>query len=106
MSWWRSALGTETGNSYAGIADNTTFNFTSQTLSNAPTELFTTQVSQNQIDLSWTDNSSNEEGFTIEHRIGSEQLTPVSEVGPNPTSLSVTGLSAATACGSDGRRES
>lgn len=36
----------------------------------APTNLNANVISYSQIDLSWTDNSNNENGFTIEYRVG------------------------------------
>ena len=36
----------------------------------APTNLVTTAVSTNQINLSWTDNANNETGFKIERKTG------------------------------------
>ena len=60
----------------------------------APSALTATAVSQTQINLSWTDNSNNEDGFKIERSPnGSSSWAQVATVGPNVTSYSNTGLS-------------
>jgi len=71
----------------------------------APSDLGATAVSQSQIDLSWKDNSGNEDGFKIELSRGNEdgfkiELSPngtsswiqIATVGANVTSYSNTGL--------------
>jgi len=60
----------------------------------APGGLTATAVSQTQINLLWTDNSSNETGFRI-FRNGVE-LTPSPKVGANVTTFSDTGLTCGT----------
>ena len=64
----------------------------------APSGLRATAVSFSQIDVSWTDNSSNEVGFYLDRAadggFGSGLVT--STVGANTTSFSATGLSALT----------
>jgi hypothetical protein len=63
----------------------------------APTELSATGVSISQINLSWTDNSSGEEGFRIERRRETETTySQVATVTANVTSYSDTGLSNGT----------
>ncbi len=62
-------------------------------LPDAPTNLDATSVSLTQIDLSWTDNSNNEDGFKIERKIdvgGTYSL--ITSVGADMTSYSDTGL--------------
>jgi len=67
------------------------------TIPNAPDGLSATTVSSSQIDLSWTDNSSNEDGFKIERKTGSGgTYSQIATVGANETSYNDTGLSAAT----------
>ncbi len=62
-----------------------------------PSDLSATTASSSQIDLSWTDNSSNETGFKIERKTGSEETyEEIATVGVNTTSYSNTGLSEAT----------
>ena len=64
----------------------------------APSNLVTTAVSTNQINLSWTDNSTNEDGFEIDRALNStftSGLTTVT-VGANVTAYQSTGLSSGT----------
>ncbi|MDZ7367935.1 MAG: fibronectin type III domain-containing protein [candidate division KSB1 bacterium] len=63
----------------------------------APSDLAATAVSNSQIDLSWTDNSANEQGFKIESKLSSGlTFVQIATVGPNVTSYSNTGLSTMT----------
>ena len=64
----------------------------------APTNLAATAVSKSQINLTWTDNATNETGFKIERCKGSTctNFTQIATVGANVTSYSNTGLSANT----------
>lgn len=64
----------------------------------APGNLVATAISSNRIDVSWSDNSSNEAGFEIERCEGSgcDTFTSVSQVGAGVTGFSNTGLSAGT----------
>ena len=65
---------------------------------NAPSGLTATTISSSQINLSWTDNSSNETGFYIDRASDSGFTANLvtSSVGANVASLNVTGLSATT----------
>ena len=65
---------------------------------NAPSNLTATAVSQTQINLSWTDNSGNEDGFRIERCTGQNctNFAQIAQVGPNATSYSDTGLTGNT----------
>jgi len=67
------------------------------TLPTAPSNLVATAVSSSQIDLTWDDNSDNEDEFKI-HRSpnGSSSWTQIATVGANVTSYSNTGLAAST----------
>jgi hypothetical protein len=67
-------------------------------LPNAPTNLTATAVSKSQINLSWTDNATNEDGFKIERCKGSTctNYTQIATVGANVTSYSNTGLARRT----------
>jgi titin len=56
----------------------------------APTNLSATPVSQTQINLAWTDNSSNEANFII-YKIVNNQLVQVATPAANATSYSFTG---------------
>ena len=64
----------------------------------APSNLVATAISANQIDLSWSDNSSDEAGFEIERCEGSGCPTFISigQVGAGVTGFSNTGLSGGT----------
>ncbi len=67
------------------------------TIPSAPSSLTATAASSSQINLSWTDNSGNEDGFRIERSTGSSTTyTEITTVGPNATSYSNAGLSAST----------
>jgi hypothetical protein len=60
----------------------------------APSNLTATTVSQTQINLAWTDNSSNETGFKIERCSGTSctNFVEIAQVGPNVTTFNNTGL--------------
>lgn len=67
------------------------------TVPSAPSSLTAAATSSSQINLSWTDNSNNEDGFRIERSTGSSTTyTEIATVGPNATSYSNTGLNAST----------
>ncbi len=58
-----------------------------------PSDLAAATISYSQIDLSWTDNSSNEDGFSIEEAQGTDAIfTPIDSVGADATAYSRTGL--------------
>jgi hypothetical protein len=64
---------------------------------NIPTNLAATVVSQIQIDLSWQDNSNNEDGFRIEWRLPpTTTWIEIATVGINVTTYQDTGLTANT----------
>ncbi|MDQ7064157.1 MAG: sulfatase-like hydrolase/transferase, partial [candidate division KSB1 bacterium] len=59
----------------------------------APTTLTATAVDTSRIDLSWTDNANNEDGFKIERKDpGSTTFVEIAQVGANVTNYSDTGL--------------
>src|SRR6185369_2960447 len=60
----------------------------------APSGLTATAISKTQIDLAWTDNSSNEDGCKIERSTNGSTWTQIATVGPNVRNYSSTGLSA------------
>jgi hypothetical protein len=83
------------GNSaYSNIASATT----SASTPAAPSSLTATAVSSSQINLTWTDNSNNEDGFRIERcqGAGCANFAEITTVGANATSYSNTGLTAST----------
>jgi titin len=63
----------------------------------APSALAATAVSSSQIDLAWTDNASNEDGFRVERKAASDTAyTEIASLGANTASYSSTGLTANT----------
>jgi len=64
----------------------------------APTNLAATAVSKSQINLTWTDNATNETGFYIQRCKGSTctNFARIATVGANVTSYSNTKLTAST----------
>jgi hypothetical protein len=69
----------------------------------APSALTATAKSTTRIDLNWTDNSATEDGFRIERCTGflnvpcaDASFAQIAQTGPNTTTYSDTGLSAAT----------
>jgi len=58
----------------------------------APSNLVATGVSASQINLSWTDNSSNELGFKIERSTDNINFTQIAQVGAGVTTYQSTGL--------------
>ncbi len=64
----------------------------------APTNLVLDPVSSSQINLTWVDNSSNEDGFSIECRdyLGETEYRQIATVSQNTTTFSSTGLKAGT----------
>jgi hypothetical protein len=62
----------------------------------APTNLVATASSSSSIGLTWTDNSSDEDGFHIERSIDGSTFTMLTEVGSNVVSFTDNGLTAST----------
>ena len=63
----------------------------------APSNLQATAISSSRIDLSWTDNSTNEEGFKIERKLGaSGNYSEISTIPTDINTYSNTGLSNST----------
>ena len=61
----------------------------------APSNLTTNPVSSTQINLSWSDNSNNENGFSVERCTGNgcQNFAPIGQTGPNATTFPSAGLS-------------
>jgi hypothetical protein len=66
------------------------------TAPNAPSNLVTTVMSSNRIDLSWTDNATNEGGFKIERSPNGTAFTQIGTVGANVTGYTDSGLTPST----------
>jgi acid phosphatase type 7 len=62
----------------------------------APASLTATTFSSSQINLSWTDNANNENGFKVEQSTDGTTFTQIAMLGSNTVSFSATGLSAST----------
>ena len=62
----------------------------------SPTNLTGIAASPTQINLSWTDNSTNETGFKIQRRTGSESYTVVGTVNEDALTFSDSGLTPST----------
>lgn len=76
---------------------NVVAGYRSAPVPNAPSNLQALSISSYQINLSWTDNSANEEGFYIERKTGvGGTWSQIAAVGANVTSYDNTGLNAST----------
>src|SRR5439155_1374401 len=62
----------------------------------APTSLVATAASSSQINLTWTDNSTNETGFKVERSVDNTTFTQIGTVGVNVKTYASTGLTAST----------
>jgi titin len=58
----------------------------------APSNLTASAVSAAQINLSWMENSLNEDGFSIERSLYGTTFTVIGATGPNVTTFAATGL--------------
>ena len=63
---------------------------------NAPSNLEAEAAGTDKVDLSWNDNSDDEQGFKIEEKVGAGSFSQIDTVGPNETSYQRTGLSPGT----------
>ncbi len=62
----------------------------------APSNLAATAISENQIDLTWQDNSTDEGGFDIQRKTGTGSFATIATVGADVTAYSDTGLTSDT----------
>jgi hypothetical protein len=62
----------------------------------APTSLGATAVSSSQIDLAWTDNAGDEDGFRVERSTDGSNFSQIATTAANVTSYADTGLAAST----------
>jgi hypothetical protein len=92
--WYRVQAANSAGvSAYSAIADATTLIAPPA----APTNLIATAASKTQINLTWSDNSSNETGFKIERSANGQSWAQIATLGANATSYSNTGLKSRTA---------
>lgn len=85
------------GNGYSGFSQSSAWTFkTTGYPPLAPTNLVATSASQDQIDLTWTDNSTNEGGFYLYRSPDNTTFTLISTPAADATSYSDTGLATNT----------
>lgn len=84
--------GSEKGASGGGVAGKGTSDGGGSTVPAAPTGLVARAVSNSEIAITWTDNSSNEDGFRIESSSGGSGYTEIAVVSAGITTYDVTGL--------------
>lgn len=93
--WYRVRSKNASGASaYSNVANATTLVII--TIPKAPSALAATAASATQINLSWTDNASDETGFEVERSADALSFTKIADLGPNVTSYQHTGLMPAT----------
>lgn len=91
--WYKVTAWNDSGESgFSNEASTTTP--AEQTIPIAPSNLTTTVISCNQVDLNWQDNSDNEDGFKIFRTSGGTTYYEIADLLANTTSYSNTGLSA------------
>jgi len=94
----------EQGEVYSTLYQGGYFYFTFDLIKNpqsstppaAPTNLYADAPACDQIDLSWTDNSDNEDGFEIERRTDGSNFTQIDTVGANVNTYNDTALAEET----------
>jgi hypothetical protein len=69
------------------------------TIPAAPAVSAATVATASLVNLTWRDNSSNENGFRIKRKIGTGTWSPIATTGPNVTNFASTGLKPRTAYG-------
>ncbi len=78
-----------------GDTSGSTMSIVKDTAPKAPTGLLLAVASSTQINLTWTDTSTNEDGFKIERSLDNRTYTQIATVTRNVKSYSSTGLTAA-----------
>jgi oligosaccharide reducing-end xylanase len=85
------------GSSAYTAETNATTQAVSTTIPTAPSALSSSAVSSSQINLAWTDNSTNESGFLVERKTGAAGTwAQIATTAANATSYQSTGLTAST----------
>lgn len=93
--WYRVRAKNASGASaYSNVANATTLVII--TIPKAPTSLAAAAASATQINLSWTDNATDETGFELERSTDALSFTKIADLGPNVTTYQSTGLAPAT----------
>lgn len=93
--WYRVRAKNASGvSAYSNVANATTLVVI--TIPKAPTALAATAAGASQINLSWTDNATNETGFELERSTDGALFTKIADLGPNVTAYQHTGLTPAT----------
>jgi len=93
--WYRVRAKNASGASaYSNVANATTLVII--TIPKAPTALTAAAASATQINLSWTDNATDETGFELERSTDALSFTKIADLGPNVTTYQHTGLVPAT----------
>jgi len=93
--WYRVRARNASGASaYSNIANATTLVII--TIPKAPSALAATAVSATQINLTWTDNATDETGFELERSTDAVTFTKIADLGANVTAYQHTGLVPAT----------
>lgn len=96
--YWVSAYNGAGESSKTAASQNATGGVTTLNVPAAPTSLTATATSTTQINLAWTDNATNETGYTVERRspAGSGSYSTVTTLSAGATSFSNTGLTEST----------
>ena len=89
-----------TGGGYNGVSGNVTVNITDDedppSAPSAPTAVTVSATGSTSVSVRWTDASSDETGFRVEYRTGSNSWASGTTTGADATSATVGGLSAST----------
>lgn len=106
VSYSNTGLAQETAYNYRVVASNneTTSNPSNEVsastsgapVPNKPTNLVASAFSMTQVDLTWTDNSNNEDRFQIDRKVGNGTFVKLVDVNADTVSYSNTGLSPST----------
>jgi hypothetical protein len=81
---------------YSGVNNSDYSNTADATVLVAPTSLSASSTNGTDVNLSWTDNSSNEDGFLIERGTDGVNFSQIGSVGQNVTTYTDPGLSSGT----------
>lgn len=81
---------------YSNVVSETTYSFLPVLWPLAPADLTADPVSTSKIELEWADKSSNETGFKIERKEGSNAFAEIGTVAANVTDYTDSGLNAST----------